>query len=369
MSKEKVQISPTQLTFLIITMVISTADIFIPSFVAQDAKQDSWISPILATLAMMPVVYMYIRLYKQHQGMSLIEICTDTLGKIAGSIMGILFAFYFIFIAIGAVMSLTVVLNITFLPLTPPWVIVVISIIVSIYGAYSDLEVVARINEILLPAGIGALVFLLVLNINEYDLNFFRPVLAEGFLQPVRGGIIILGYFCEVLIILQIFPCVNEQVKINRAAFSGILITGAGILGGTLIYAVFGPLTEVFIIPSLELARFTSIGKYIQNLDVLILAIWITGIYVKIMIFIYTESYAIKQIFRLKTYKAVVFPLGFMLGGIAIANIGDRVTELYFMHYIFPVYSITMACIIPTFLFMFSTVRNKINRRKAKTNG
>lgn len=360
MSKEKVQISPVQLTFLFITLVISTADIFLPSYVAQEAKRDSWISAILASLMMIPVLFVYLKLYKNHEGKSLVEMFTGIVGSFAGRIIGFMYAFYFFTVAIGAIMSLSIVLNTTFLNLTPSWVIVVISILVAMYGAGSNVEVIARVNEILLPAGMGALVFLLLLNIGEYDFNFFRPVLAEGILPPVRGSIVILGYLCETIVIMQMVHFVNKPEKIKLALFMGLLFTSTSFLSGTLIYAVFGPLTEIFVTPSLELARFSSIGKYIQNLDVLILAIWITGIYVKIMIFIYSGSYAVAQVFRLKDYKSVIFPIGFFISGVAVSNINVRVTELDFMHYIVPIYGITMALIIPGTLLIVCIIKNKV---------
>lgn len=366
LSKNKIQISPLQLSFLSITMVISTADIFIPSFVAQEAKCDSWISAILAVFAMVPVIFVYFGLYKLYEGKTIMEICTGIAGNFIGRVLGILYIFYFLFVAIGATMSLTIVLNITFLHLTPPWVIVIISVLVALYGVYSDLEVIARLNEILLPAGIGTLVFLLLLNIKEYDFNFFRPVLADGILPPVRGGIVILGYLCEIIVTLMMFPFVSKQDKINIAVFAGLIISGLSLLAGTLIYAVFGPLTEVFIIPSLELARFSSIGKYIQNLDVLILAIWITGIYVKIMIFVYSSTLAMSRLFRLNSYKFVVFPIGFFICCISGNSINERITELYFMHYIVPVYHITMAVVIPCILLVAGAVRKRAEGKGRK---
>lgn len=368
MSKEKVQISPVQFTFLFITMVISTADLFIPSFVAQEAKQDSWISAIVSVLAMVPILFIYISLYKNHSGKSLIEMCTEIAGKYVGGVIGFLYVFYFAFIANGVIVGLAMVMKITFLPITPPWVIVIISIVVSLYGVSKDIEVIARINEILLPAGIGALGFLIVLNINGFDFSFFRPVLARGVLQPIRGAIVILGSFCETIVTLQIAHFLSKPDKISKSMFLGLLITGIGILVGTLIYAVFGPLTEMFLIPSLEFARFSSIGKYIQNLDILILAIWITGIYVKSMIFLYSASYAMSQLFRFKNYKSIIFPLSFLLCSLVITGLGEEARELYFMHYIFPLYAVTMSAVIPGILLVISVFKNKSGEKNREKN-
>ena len=147
-------------------------------------------------------------------------------------------------------MAISIVLDITFLPLTPLWVIVTLSIIVALYGVYRDIEVIARVNDLLLPAGMGILMFLILLNVNEYDFNFFRPVLTRGILAAIKGQ------HCYFWLSLRDRGTsadrqVREQArKIGRALFAGLFITSSGILAGTLIYAVFGPLTEIFLIPS-----------------------------------------------------------------------------------------------------------------------
>lgn len=364
MSKEKVQISPVQFTFLLITLVISTADIFIPSFVAQEAHQDSWISAILSALIMIPILIIYIKLYKNHKGKSLIEMCIEVTGKYVGKVIGLLYAFYFIIISMGAIMSLTIVLNTAFLPLTPAWVIIIISILVTLYGVSRDIEVVSRINEIFLPAGMGALAFLMLVNIREFDFSFFRPVLNDGIIKPIRGSIIILGLFCESIVVLQIIHFVSKPEKITKAVFVGLLITGLGILAGTLIYAIFGPVTEIFLMPSLEFARFSSIGRYIQNFDILIIAIWITGIYVKIMIFYYSGSYAMSQLFSLKNFKTIIFPISFLLCSLSVNSTGSLLKELHFIHYILPIYSLIMAFVIPSILLLISTFKNRSKEKE-----
>jgi len=59
---EKGKISAFQLSLLSITAVIATADVFLPSYVAQEAQQDSWISVILGTASSMLIVMMFLAL-------------------------------------------------------------------------------------------------------------------------------------------------------------------------------------------------------------------------------------------------------------------------------------------------------------------
>lgn len=359
MSKEKVQISPVQLTFLVITLVISTADIFLPVFVAKEAKNDSWLSPIFATIAMAPIVWIQLKLYRLNEGKTLIEICRGTTGKVIGTVIGILYVFYFFLIAFAVINEMNQVLNTAFLPLTPPVVFVVISMCISAYAVGRDIEVISRVNEILLPIGIGALGFLMLVNIKEMDLSFFRPVLNNGFVPPLLGSLVIVGWLSQIVVFLQFAHFVSVPDKLGRAVYAGLLFNGAGILVGSLIYALFGPLTEILMIPALEFARFASIGKYLKGLDIIVMSIWVTGIYVKIMVFYYAGTYALGQLINSDSYKPLIIPAGIMISCMAVAS-GERIVEsMYFLHYIYPLYSLIMSLVIPGVLLAVSLLTKK----------
>ena len=63
--KEADKISPYQLLLLLITMIISTADIFLPKFVAEEAMRDSWLSVIIGTIFSIIVANIFISLGKR----------------------------------------------------------------------------------------------------------------------------------------------------------------------------------------------------------------------------------------------------------------------------------------------------------------
>jgi len=356
---KKVQIGPRQLFFLIITMVISTVDIFVPAFIAQEAGNDSWISAILAGVAIFPITFILLKLYHRYEGYTLIEICKKAAGKFFGTIIGLLYILYFMVIAFSVSSEMGQVIKTAFMPLTPNWVFVIISILVSAYAVGRDIEVIARINEILLPLGLAVLEFLLLVNINDFNFGYFLPVLKEGFIPPIRGSLIILGWMSEPVAILQVLPFVNKPENMNKAVYFGMLMVCIGIMSGTLIYALFGPLTELLLIPSLEFARFASLGKYLYNFDLLIMAIWVTGIFVKIMVFYHVSAFSLAQLWKADNYKNLILPVGLLIVSIAVSTQGEIVKVLHFLHYIFPLFSITMAFVLPAILLVLSFFRKE----------
>lgn len=359
MSEKKVQISPGQLIILIATTVLTTVDIFVPAFVAQEAKNDSWISTVLSGIVSFLFVWVQLKLYSRYKGSTLIEICRKAAGKLFGTIIGLLYTLYFTLISIYVSAEMGQSIKTAFMPLTPTWAFITVSILISAYAVGRDIEVIARINEIVFPFGIAALLILFFVNIGELDLKFFLPVLKDGFKPPLRGGLVILGWMGEIVLVLQLLPYISKQEKINKSVLLGNLVVAVGILLGTMVYALFGPLTELFLIPSLEFARFASLGKYIQNFDLIVMAIWATGIYIKLMIFYFVATFSLAQLCNVNNYKTLVLPAGLLIGSLVISSEVKIVEVLHFLHYIFPLYSVTMTFVIPLILLVLSFLNKK----------
>ncbi|MBO8137243.1 MAG: GerAB/ArcD/ProY family transporter [Desulfotomaculum sp.] len=75
------KISARQLMFIIITFIISTADIFLPAIVAQQAGRDSWISVVVANAEAMVVAAVALSLGLRFPQLTLVGICQKVLGK------------------------------------------------------------------------------------------------------------------------------------------------------------------------------------------------------------------------------------------------------------------------------------------------
>ena len=256
-------------------------------------------------------------------------------------------------------------MNSAFLPLTPSWFLTV-SVLVSAYAVSRGIEAIARLSEILLPVGIFAFLFLFAENVKNVDFKNFLPVLSEGITPPVRGGLIIAGVLFEIIVIMQILPFASDQKRVGRPVYIGLLISGACIFAGTIIYGFFGQLTEAFLLPALEFARYAPIDSNIQSLDIFIIAIWITGIYIKIMVFIIRRYFLLRS-FSIEDYKRLVIPVGLFIYSMCTVSCRKVTAGMNFIHYIFPVYSMTMGFLIPGLMLIISYFSKKSAKAAAKS--
>ncbi|MGE5632724.1 MAG: GerAB/ArcD/ProY family transporter, partial [Caulobacteraceae bacterium] len=258
----------------------------------------------------------------------------------------------------GAVRELAEIFVISFNPTAPDSFYSISTIIVAAYAVKKGLEVIARVNQILLPFGIIVLFFIAAINISKIDLSNFLPILYNGIFPSIRGALLINAWITESVILLQILPYVRDKEKIRLYTNISVLVLGGSLLAGVLTISVLGvTVTERMLFPALQYIKIASIGPQITNLDLSIMVVWISGIFIKISTTYYAGVLSISQIFGLKTYKNMIIPFGLLIIAFSIytyKNVSDLIHDL---HYIFPFLMLLVAFVIPSILLAVSFIR------------
>lgn len=353
--QEKGRISIRQLLFLIITVVVATADVLLPNFVVVESKQDSWIAVIIGTIGAMLIMNIYVSLALKYYKKTIIEYATELMGRFVGKIIGIMYCFYFLHFTWLVTRKLADIYVVSFNPQIPMIAISITAIIVAAYAVFSGLEVIARVNEIALPAGLFILTFIVLVNINNMEFDRFLPVLQNGFIPPLRGGFLVYTWILQSIFILQIIPFVKDKEKLRKIANIGVVILGGSLGIGVLAIAIFGVnYLEEVLYPALEMVRLVTLGRSIQNLDITIMMVWIIGIFIKITVFYYCTVLSAAQILNLKSYKYIILPFGLLISSFSIISMEGVPQFINFMHYIYPIYSILPITLVPIGLYIKS---------------
>lgn len=361
---EKGKISSFQLGLLIFTTIISTSDVFLPSLVAKYSGRDSWVSVIIATVVSMALAYIFITLAKKYPNKTPTIYLREIFGKGFGTLIALLIWLYFMFIAWYVVRELAQIFTVSFIPEAPIAIYIIISTLLASYGVYLGLEVITRTNEILLPIGVFALLISSIISIPNINLKYFLPIMDIDIPSILRGSSLIFAWFCEGFIILQLYPFVSDKKNVPKALYLCFFFIGIGMLFGMLTYAVFGPLTPKLMFPVLEFIRYGSISKYLQNFEVLTMIIWMSGIFVKILIFFYVSALSFAEIFNLKSYRFVIIPLCFTIISLSHHSISRIIEVGKFLSTIFPLYDTVMTVILPILILLSGFVKQKIKALK-----
>ena len=226
---ENSKINARQLMLLVILFNIGSAIIFMPSLLATEAKQDAWLSVLLAVGITLLVLPLYITLASRFPNMTLVEYSEEILGKWLGKTVSLLFLVGYIALEasltlnnIGAFMTSQIMAK------TPIEAIYIIFLCIVIMGTRLGLEVFSRSVEMFFPLLVLLFIILVLFIIPQVEFKNIQPVLENGIKPVIRGSLDLIGFpLIGSVTFLMILPYVNQSRKSGKAFFAGILIAGA----------------------------------------------------------------------------------------------------------------------------------------------
>ncbi|WP_206885197.1 GerAB/ArcD/ProY family transporter [Alicyclobacillus mali (ex Roth et al. 2021)] len=367
-----VQVSRYQLILMLIWTVLGTGIVTMPGTIAQFTLRDAWVAAfglLLGAVMCSLVSLAHVRLFP---GRSLTQAAIDVLGPVLGRMFGIWYLAYgFITMAtIGREMSAFI--GISVLPNTPDFLLSAIAFAVSMYLAYLGIEVVARVNEFIVPlaAVVSPVLFLLAARL--FDASPFQPLLGDPAGAAWHAAVVpAFAYGLEFSIALQWVPALRSP----RTLPWDILIAGAisaFVLSAlvTLTVGVLGDPARYLNYPVLELVRAIRQGKFVERLDTLyVMGVAITLV-LKLAAFQLAVGEAVKDVSRSPERTWIPIPvalLGWSLSNYLFRNVFD-VTNFILRDV--PGYFLLTVVLLPGALYALRTaqmVRTKRPRRLQNT--
>ncbi|WP_257875705.1 GerAB/ArcD/ProY family transporter [Thermoanaerobacterium thermosaccharolyticum] len=359
------KISPKQFIYIIISFVLSTATIFLPSIVASKAEQDSWVSVLIATGFSIPVFCLYYGISNMFKDKTVFSFVEDIFGKILGKIIAFLYLLFFIHLAIIMIRELLEIMRSAFMPKTPPIVFSFVLMVIASYAITKGFIAIARMNEVVFPLGMGLLGFVIFFSIPYIKMENFLPVLAKGFLPPIKGSFPLTSWMLESIIILAIFPHISNSKKVLKSGIISLLFISFALLLGVLAIGIFGSKTTAdFKFTALEMTRTIRLSNYFARLDSMIMAVWIEGIFMKITIFLYIIVKGFSDIINFDDFRFAVLPIASIIVPMSIF-VSTNIDELYnFLKDTFFYETFIFEIILPVFIFTVA----KIRKLDKKTN-
>ncbi|MDA8235464.1 MAG: endospore germination permease [Clostridia bacterium] len=359
---EQGKISGRQAYLLIINVILATAILFVPAIVTSAAKENGWLAAILATAVGVVISILIANLGLRFPDRNLFDYLGDIVGTIPGKVIAFLYIWWFLHMNALVIREYGSFLVVAFLPETPISVFNFSILILAGWTVKQGLEVICRTNEIFLPLILVGLIVLFLLAVPEMDFRWLLPIMEHGVKPIVHGAVIPISWYGEIATMLMIIPFLKQPQnfrKIQNLAVITIGIFFTMVVLGTV--AIFGPeLTPRFIFPTLNAARIVNIANLLERLEPIVMAIWITGAFIKITFFYYVAALGTAQFLNLSSYRPVVYPLGIILGAMSIL-IHPSILELeHFLGKVWPVYAIsTFEVGLPLLLLLIAIIRGK----------
>ncbi|MBD8004385.1 endospore germination permease [Bacillus sp. Sa1BUA2] len=362
---ERGKISALQMAMLLYPAVLATAILSMPSLTAQSAGRDMWMSPIFASITGFLAVYLAGSLHNMYPGKSVIQITEAVVGKMPGKVIGFFFFFFYLDLSGLSIRSYSDFIVTSFLFTTPQTVVISSMVLLCALCVYSGLEVMARVGQLLFPLFVLPILIAIIFLVPDLQPKNMLPVLENGWLPPLKGAIPPSGWFSEFFIIAFLLPYlsdVKKGMKYGLTVVLGVMISL--VIVNFMVLFVLGESTANKLYPLMNVGRYSRAG-FFENMEAVIMAVWIVGAFVKTSLFYYICSLVIAQWLNLSDHRPVVWPLGILIVQFSFWATPSTMAISRFDFLTFPYYSATIQLLLPLLLLLIAFVRKRKKKKSA----
>ena len=311
---EKGKISSFQMAFMMYPTIVATAILGVPSITAKYAKNDLWLSPILASLIGYVTVYIAYKLHQLYPKQTVIQFSEQIMGRFAGKILGFLFLFFYIQVTGQVIRAYGEFIVDSFLVNTPISVIMASMVFLCAFIVRGGLEVLGRAAQLFFPVFVFPLLILIILLVPDFEFKNIFPILGDGIMPPIKGAIVPGGWFTEFFLISFLLPFLADRKKgMKYGMMTVFAVMMTLVVVNLIVLFVLGPTTASKVYPLMQVARYISIADFFEHVESVVMAIWVVGAFVKISVFYYAAALGTAQWLNLSDYRPVVWPLGILI--------------------------------------------------------
>ncbi|MFC5450131.1 GerAB/ArcD/ProY family transporter [Paenibacillus aestuarii] len=332
MNPSNEQISTSQLFLLMVAFETGSAIIF---GIGSDAKQDAWISILLASAAGAALLLIFFGFMTKLPSRNLFQVMEFALGKPIAVVFTYLYVIYFFYICMRVDRDLIELMKTTLLTQTPVEILHVCLFILCMYLTSSGLQIIGRIGELFAPILIGFLFLIGFLLIFDGNVSFKKllPVMGEGVGPIIQAAFpsVMTFPFGELIAFTMIIPFTTMFSKARRISMYAILVSSLGLVFSCIIQigtiGVDGRDRATY--PLLSSARILTIGYFIERIDALATFMMMLGIVVKVSVYFYGGLKGLEHLTNIR-YQRFVLPMGLILSVLSVTvahNFAEHVFE------------------------------------------
>ncbi|NHN29696.1 GerAB/ArcD/ProY family transporter [Paenibacillus agricola] len=315
------RVSQSQIFMLFSHFLFTTTLGFFTSTLVRNASYTTWLSLLLGAAGGLVITYLSFRLAIRRPTQFIGNYGKDILGKWLHYPLIFTMFFSFLFSAATVLRQLQEFIIEVYLPTTPGWAVSVLFGICLAYAVRSGVETIFLSSQgIFYLSAAGALIVPFFV---FQELNFPRAIamLNHYDLKGIWSGTYITtALYSEMAFIPFLFPYFMNHKKTMKS-LGWASVTSVFIILTNLIPAilVFGPdLTANLPYPQLELIRNIRAGSTFENLDPVLIAIWVSSLFIKVCLFIYVAVSGLTHTFSLKDHKPFSFSMTAIVIGLSL---------------------------------------------------
>ena len=267
------------------------------------AKQDSWISIMIAFIFGIIPYIIFIKLINKEPNLNISQMLNKHFGK-----LGIVFNLILILIVIVdasiVLWNLSNFVSSQFLFKTPVWVIAIFFIIPVSYALNKGISTIGRTATILFIISMAMYLTCFFTLLFEIDITNIFPILENNYTTIFDGALMEISYnILSIFTLLSIPKCNIKGEGLNKTLINFYLFNFiTTFLVVFFIIGIFGnAMTNLYQYPEFHILKTINIANFFQRVESLLAFQWLLDFIVSLIIFIYFVNVSIKDTFKLDT--------------------------------------------------------------------
>lgn len=218
-------LTPGQLTFILVGVMIGGAALTLPLDVLKNAKQDGWISCILGSVYPLYFIFIAQYMHKKFPEQNILIISKKFLGKFLGTILNLIFVLFFLLVLTEAAAGIANVLIIYMVPFLNNYKIIITLLLTPAFVVYKGIKTIGKINEVVFYITL-AVFFIPIAALKEGSILNIMPIFGSGIINIIKATKETMLAYSGVEIIFLIYPFFKDNKKLKKCGIISVIITG-----------------------------------------------------------------------------------------------------------------------------------------------
>ncbi|WP_326974902.1 GerAB/ArcD/ProY family transporter [Caproicibacter sp. BJN0012] len=351
------QMQSTVALFLMGSSVISSG--------SNSAKQDTWITVLIAVALMIPFAWIHAEILKLYPGQNFFCIILRTLGRPVGLIVCMLYVFYFIILGAQVLRTFFEFIHIGNMIETPMIAIAVIIMATVVFVLSKRLYVLARVGRFVLPVLYLTIFMTIVLSFKYMTLNNLKPILhtkLPDFLNGILNSFVL--PYGELIVCVPMFGAMNRKEKLFPTMVKGILLAFVFLFTAMMRnILVLGYSASVSLFPSYECVSVIRIGAFFTRIEIVIGINLVLAGFIKLGVLVFSSCEGVTRLFGLKDYEPLIAPFSLLILTLSLLLHSDTAQVFNFIK-IYPVIALPFQVLLPILILIVGKIHKKMEMKK-----
>ncbi|WP_431800379.1 GerAB/ArcD/ProY family transporter [Halobacillus andaensis] len=310
-SQKNLKLSRRQYFFLIIQSQIGVGIIALPFDLHSAAKQDGWISLLMAGMLITVLMFFIWLLAKKYPDKDYFQIQEYVLSRWGGKAFSVLYIGYFACVGILILLLYSRMISLWVLPNTPYWILSLIMVAICMYIVSGDLIIMGRLYTMFS----GFLIFmvgLLLYSGKDSKLMYLFPIAADGwggiFAGIDKGIISFLGFILALVIYSAVDGKPKDKLKTIIYAQLTVLFFYLSIVFVTF---TFFSTKEVALVSEPVLYMLKSYQfPIVARIDLFFISMWMIFVTTSLSTYLYMAGLGTRRVLQKENNPFIILLVG-----------------------------------------------------------